>query len=339
MPVIDIHAHAMPMPVLEWLEDEGLADLSAVDRTAEAGVIRLDSRISGVAPGAPLPLARSQWDVSARLAEMDAQGVTHHAVSLPPFLFASTCDDADLVTEVVQRGNDALAEFVAQVPDRLIGLGTAPVGLHGVGEEAARVLDLGMAGVAIGSRGAGRELDDPVNEALWSLLAECQAMAFLHPSGVPDLHRLMDYYLPQLLGYPMETAITVTRLVMSGVRERHHFPLVLAHGGGCLPWVRGRLDLGWGRKEVARTTAVPPSSYIRDLYYDTAVFSDEVLADLVGDLGADRLVIGTDFPFELADREPLRTVGALALDAVEEQDVRWTTAARLLGLDDTRAER
>ena len=338
MPALDIHAHAMPMPVLEWLAGEGLADLTDVDLTASSGIVRLDPRISGVAAGTPLPLARSQWDVAARLREMDAQGVTHHAVSLPPFLYGSLCDDVDLVAEVVRRGNDALSDLVAQAPSRLVGLGTAPVGLPGVAEEAARCLDRGMPGVAMGTRGAGRDLDDEVNEPLWALLTERRALAFLHPSGVPDLHRLKDYYLPQLLGYPMETAIAVTRLVFAGVRQRHDFPLCLAHGGGCLPWVRGRLDLGWDRKDVAHTTPLPPSEYIRDLYFDTAVFSDEVLADLVRDLGADRIVMGTDFPFELADRDPLVTVAELGLPEHEAGAVRWDTAARLLGLAEEQEE-
>ncbi len=334
MPAIDIHAHAMPLLLLEWLASRGLADLEGVDRSSAKGVIRLDPRISGVAAGAPLPLARSQWDVATRLDEMDAQGVTHHAVSLPPFLMASTCADEDLVTEVVHRGNDSLAEYVAQSPDRLVGLGTAPVGLETAAQEASRVLDsLGMAGVAIGTRGAGRELDDPVNEGLWALLAERQAMAFLHPSGVPDLARITDYYLPQLLGYPMETAIAVTRLIVSGVRERHDFPLCLAHGGGCLPSLRGRLDLGWDRKDVARSTPMAPSTYIHGLFFDTAVFSDGVLADLVTTFGPGRVLVGTDFAFDLADRDPLASVAELGLDDDDSAQVRWRTAARLLRLN------
>jgi len=333
MPAIDIHTHAMPLPVLEWLASEGLADLEGVDRSATSGIVRLDSRISGVAPGTPLPLARSQWDVATRLDEMDSQGVTHHAVSLPPFLMGSTCTDEDLVGEVVRRGNDALAEYVAQAPHRLVGLGTAPVGLEEVAQEASRVLDLGMPGVAIGTRGAGRELDHPVNEDLWRLLAERQALAFLHPSGVPDLPRITDYYLPQLLGYPMETAIAVTRLTFAGVRESHDFPLCLAHGGGCLPSLRGRLDLGWERKDVACSTPRPPSAYIRGLYFDTAVFSDDVLADLIGAFGASQVVIGTDFPFELADRNPLESVAAIDVNDDDSAQVVWQTAARLLRLD------
>src|SRR5689334_19186642 len=255
-PALDVHAHAMPMPLLRWLEGRGLADLSAV----RDGVVRLDARVSGIGPGAPLPLAFSQHDVAARLTEMDAAAVSHHAVSLPPFLFASTADDGRFVAEVVRRGNDELAGYVAGAPDRLLALGSVPLGWPGAADEARRCLDeLGMAGVAIGSRGGARDLDDPVNDELWALLAERATFTFLHPSGVPDARRLADYYLPQLVGYPAETAIAVARLVFGGVLERHAVALCLAHGGGCVPALRGRMDMGWERKDVARSTPLPPS--------------------------------------------------------------------------------
>ena len=148
----------------------------------------------------------------------------------------------------------------------------------------------------------------------------------------PDIARSSDYYLPQLVGYPMETAVAVSRLIFSGLRERHPFALCLAHGGGCLPWLRGRLDLGWERKEVARTTPSPPSAYVRDLYVDTAVFSDEILSHLVADLGAGRVLLGTDFPFELADRDPLASIAASGVSAPDARAITWDTAAALLGL-------
>src|SRR5829696_965554 len=173
---VDVHSHAMPLPLLERLERRGLADLTGVDDE----VVRLDPAVSGVGPRAPLPLARSQYDVVVRLSEMDADG-----------------------------------------DGRLAGLGSVPLGWPGAATEAGRCLDdMGMAGVAIGSRGAGRELDDPVNDDLWALLAERRTFVFLHPSGVPDAHRQRDFWLPQLVGYPMETALAVARLVFGGVLER-----------------------------------------------------------------------------------------------------------------------
>jgi aminocarboxymuconate-semialdehyde decarboxylase len=327
---LDVHAHAMPMPLLTWLAGQGLAEVEA-----ERDIVRLAPQISGVGPGAPLPLARSQYDVQARLPEMDRAGVSHHAVSLPPFLFCSTSEDGDLVRAVIRRGNDDLAGYVGQSPDRLVALGSLPVGWPGAAEEARRCLDdLGMAGVAIGSRGGGADLDAPVNEELWEFLAERRGFAFLHPSGVPDAHRQRDFWLPQLVGYPMETALAASRLVFGGVLERHHLRICLAHGGGCLPSLRGRLDLGWRRKDVAHTTAMPPSDLIGRFYYDTAVFSTRLLRRLVEDFGSEHVLLGTDHPFELGDTEPVRNVHRLELDETRTRSILWNTAAGLLGMSD-----
>ena len=324
--VLDVHAHAMPMPLLRWLADRGLAELSG-------GIVRLDPAVSGVGAGTPLPLTVSQHDPAVRLAEMDAIAVSHHAVSLPPFLSASTAADSGLVAEIVRRGNDELAGYVAAAPGRLVALGSVPLGWPGAAAEALRCLDgLDMPGIAIGSRGGGRDLDDPVNDELWSVLAGRDVFVFLHPSAVPDGHRLRDFYLSQLLGYPLETAIAVARLIFGGVLERYPLRLCLAHGGGCLPAVRGRLDLGWRRKPVARTTGRPPSELADRLYYDTAVFSPVLLARLVEDVGADHVLLGTDQPFELADRAPVQTVRAAGLAEPATRAILWDTAAALLGV-------
>ncbi|MCO1655567.1 amidohydrolase family protein [Pseudonocardia humida] len=326
---LDVHAHAMPLPLLQRLADRGLADLGG----AAEGVVRLDPRVSGVGPRVPLPLARSQYDVDVRLCEMDDLGVDRHAVSLPPSLFCSTADDGGFARGIVAAGNDELATYVADAPDRLLGLGSVALGWPGAAEEADRALDeLGLAGIAIGSRGGGRDLDDPVNDELWALLAERGAFVFLHPSGVPDPHRQADFWLPQLVGYPMETALAVARLVFGRVLERHPLTLCLAHGGGCLPALRGRLDAGWDREDLARTTAVRPSELTDRLYYDTAVFSTTLLRRLVEDVGAEHVLLGTDHPFELGDRAPLETVAALGLDRAATRAIRWENAAGLLGL-------
>ena len=326
---IDVHTHAMPMPLLGWLAELGLADLSG----AAEETIRLDSRVSGVGDRVPLPLARSQHDVDTRLSEMDDMGISHHAVSMPPFLFCSTADDGELVKEVVARGNDELATYAAGGHGRLIPLGSVPMGWPGTAAEAKRCLDdLQMGGIAIGSRGAGSDLDDPVNEELWQLLAERRTFVFLHPSGVPDAHRQRDFYLAQLAGYPMETALAVARLAFGRVLERFELTLCLAHGGGCLPAIRGRLDMGWRNKKIARTTAEPPSVYASRLYYDTAVFSPVLLRRLAEDYGASHVLLGTDHPFELRDADPLSSVAAAELTPAEARAILWGNAAALLGL-------
>lgn len=326
--VVDVHAHAMPLTLLEWLADQELADLSRKDER----IVVIDPRVSGVGAGAPLPLPESMYDNTVRRAEMEQQGVTHQAISLPPFLMGSTCDDSELVGELVRRGNDALAELVAG-DDALIGLVGVPLGHPQAADEVHRGLDsLGLGGAAIGSRGAGRDLDDPVNAPVWSLLAEREVFTFLHPSATPEPPRMKDFWFPQLVGYPIETAIATARLAFSGVLEANRFPLCLAHGGGCLPALRGRLDMGWDRKPVAHTTELPPSAIFERLYYDTAVFDPVLLRRLVEDVGAEHVLVGTDYPFDLADRDPVGAVEAVGLSEQERDTVLGGSAARLLGI-------
>jgi len=328
MTVVDVHAHAMPWEVLTWLSDRGLADLTEVDRA----IVRIDPVVSGVGRGAPLPLAASMYRPEVRLREMVDAGVTHEVVTVPPFLLASASTDIELVSQLVSTGNDSLVAYCAHDPEHLLPFGAVPLGVPGVEVEARRCLDdLGMRGIALGSRGGGRELDDPVNEPLWELLHQRQVPAFLHPSGVPDAGRIADFWLPQLLGYPMETAIAVARLVFGGVIERRPFPLVLAHGGGCLPGLRGRLTMGWERKPVAHTTEAPPTALLQRLYYDTAVFEPVLLSRLVEDVGSDHVVLGTDHPFDLAERDPLGFVARAGLAGDALADVLSATAVRLLG--------
>ncbi|WP_432559431.1 amidohydrolase family protein [Granulicoccus sp. GXG6511] len=330
-PVVDVHAHAMPMPLLEWLASEGLADLSRVEADK---VVILDTRVSGVGAGAPLPLARSMYDADLRLSDMDDQGVTHQAISLPPFLMGSTCDDEDLVVELVRRGNDALAEYVAG-SERLLGLVGVPLGFAEGEREVRRGLDqLGMPGAAIGSQGAGRDLDDDANTPVWRLLSERSVFTFLHPSGVPAPARMKDFWFPQLLGYPMETAIATARMIFSGRMEAHPFPLCLAHGGGCVPSVRPRLQMGWERKDVARTTKRPPRDLFNELYFDTAVFDPTALQRLIEDVGADHVLVGTDYPFDLADRDPAGSVAEVSLGGGAREAILGRTAAKLLGIRD-----
>jgi len=328
-PALDVHSHAMPLPLLTRLAERGLADISGVDK----GIVRLDTRVSGVGPNAPLPLAKSQYDVPTRLAEMDKGNVQVHAVSLAPFLFCTSADDEALTKGIVAEGNDELAGYVAGAPDRLVGLGYVPLGWPGVADEARRVLDdLGLAGIAIGSQGGGKDLDDPVNDDLWALLSERGTFVFMHPSGMPAGARLKDFWMPQLVGYPMETAIAVARLTFGGVLEKTPLNLCLAHGGGCVPSLRGRMDMGWNRKDVAHTTKVPPTEFTDKLYYDTAVFNSTMLKRIVEDVGADHVMLGTDHPFELGDFTPRQTVADLELDPTSTNAILWDNAAKLLGL-------
>nr|WP_239022335.1 amidohydrolase family protein [Raineyella fluvialis] len=167
---------------------------------------------------------------------------------------------------------------------------------------------------------------------LVGLLSGRRTFVFLHPSGVPDPTRMGDFWFPQLLGYPMETAIAAARLAFGGVLERTPLVLCLAHGGGCLGDLRSRLDMGWERKPVAHTTSVPPSQLFDQLYYDTAVFEPAALRHLVATVGAEHVLLGTDHPFDLAEKDPVGFVRSAGLGAEETEAIlgprqgRWSRA-------------
>ena len=218
--VFDIHSHAMPLPLLERLAGAGPRRRQPPCRQ---GIVRLDPRVSGVGPGAPLPLAKSQYDVGVRLTEMDEVGARrstrcrcHRSCSAPrPTTKPSPPDRPE--------GNDELAQYVAQAPDRCSGWVMCRWAGQVCRRGQAGLDDSDMAGIAIGSQGGGKDLDDPVNDDLWALLAERGTFAFMHPSGMPAGARLKDFWMPQFVGYPMETAIAVARLTFGRVLERFPF--------------------------------------------------------------------------------------------------------------------
>lgn len=324
---VDVHTHAVPRSLLVWLAQRGLADLSGEQR----GSVFIDPRVSNARAGTHLPFPAEAHQVPARLAQMDRMGVAAQVVSLAPYLTCARSDDPVLVREVIRRGNDALADFISVAPGRLLGLGSVPLGQFDAAEEARRCLeDLGMGGIAVGSQGAGRDLDDPVNDELFALLAGRAAFTSLHPSGVPDAYRMRDFDLPKMVGYPMEVALAVSRLLFGGVLERHRLVLCVANGGGCLPALRGRLDAGWSRFDAARTTSRPPSELLDRLYYDTATFSAAALRQLVAEVGADHVLLGSDAPLEPFDADPVQTLNELGLDPGSAARVRAATAVSLL---------
>ena len=331
-PAIDVHAHVMPLGILEHLQWQGRADLSELSQ----GRLRIDQEISGVAAGNVIPFVPEHTDPTARRVAREQAGVTAEAVSVPPFLFASESRDLDLVIDLARACNDALHEYVAAAGPEVHPLYFVPVGHPEAVTEARRcVEELGGAGVTIGTYGMGVELDAPVNEELWTYLAERSVFTSLHPSRASGAERLRDYHLLQLFGYPVETALAASRLIFSEVLDRHDLTICLAHGGGCLLGLGPRLDLGWQRKAVSRTSEHPPRGYLERFCYDTAVFDRRALAELVHQVGVGRVLLGTDYPFDLADTDPLESIRALELAPEDTAAIAGGNATRLLALTST----
>jgi aminocarboxymuconate-semialdehyde decarboxylase len=231
--------------------------------------------------------------------------------------------------------NDGIAEMVRSAPARLVAMATLPLQDAAASvAEMDRVHALGFRSVEIGTHVAGRPLDAPALEPVWAR-AEALGMAvFVHPYAPLGRDRLGAYFLRNLLGNPFETAVAMSRLVFGGVLERYpRLRVCLAHGGGAVPSVIGRLERGFTVEGACRARgAQPPTTYLRRVWYDTITHDRPALEFLVARVGASQVVLGSDYPFSIGDPDPVATVEALRIERAAKDAILGGNAAALLGL-------
>ena len=329
-PTVDVHAHVL-IPEVEAL----VADLPGL---AEARA--LDARRNGPAAQAVSgPMVRERLprltDVRLRLAAMDAQGVDVQLVSPSPSHYHYWADE-ETAEKLYRLAGEATAAHCAQAPDRLRGLGLAPLQHPEQAVQALEhALDQGLLGVEISSHAPGRELSDPAYEPFWKRAEETGAILFLHPFGCTLDERLDRWYLSNTVGQPTENAVALSHLIFSGVLDRHpELKLIAAHGGGYLPTHIGRSDHAWSaRSDAGAGCAHLPSSYLKRLYFDSLVHDPQVLRALIGAVGADRVLLGSDFPFDMGTEDPVGALRAAGLSDPDFHAVRGGNAAALLRKD------
>jgi len=286
----------------------------------------------------------NQWPnmvvTEGRLREMDAMGIDVEALSINPFWYR---EDRDRATEIVRIQNDSLAEVCAQHPDRLVAFASVALQFPDLAVQQLEhaVKKLGLRGAAVGASVAGSEFSDPKFHPFWAKCQELDVLIFLHPQSTPDLKKRLsgNGWLSNVIGNPLDTTIALSHLIMEGTLDR--FPglkICAAHGGGYLPSYRHRLDHGCRIKPSQCNPAIKlkkkPSEYVRDLYVDSLVFTPEALRYLAGEIGADRICIGTDHPIPW-NENPVDHI--LATDLTDEQKIAILggTAAKLLKLRDS----
>lgn len=326
--IIDTHCHYIPRHGIEaaregrCIDDIALDTNDGVERLVHP---RLDMRY---------PLMAEFYDPTAKLRHMDQLGIDVSVYSIVP-LWLMHWTGAEEAIEFCRLANDDLAELVS-ASDRLVGLATVPLQAP---EDAARelgraVTELGFKGVQIGTTVGGVPLDDVRFAPFFEAAEALDVPVMIHPAYAGRSSPFTDFYLKNLIGNPLATAIAATRMILSGFLDRHpQLKPLLVHAGGFMPYQLGRLDHGHRvRAETRECISQPPSSYLRRFHFDTITHAAAPLRFLADYAGVDRIVLGTDIPFDMADVSFNDIVPATGLGADEIAAIQSGNAARLFRL-------
>lgn len=324
---IDAHAHILQDETIKLIQKEtpavGLKLTPIDDESAEIQVADKSFR----------PFPRGAWDLERRLKDMDAWGYDMQVVTVCPQTFLYN-QEAALTLAVCQIQNDQIAALCAAMPERFMGLGTLPMQApEKAAEELRRLMAKpGMHGVQIGSQVNGRQLDDPSLEPLWAAAAELKAFIMVHPMNAVGVPGVEKYYLKNLIGNPLDTTIAVASLVFGGVVERHpQIKFLMVHGGGFAPYQAGRFVHGWKvRSEPKVTLKGNPQESLDRLLYDTILHDPRPLEFLVGLVGASRVLLGTDYPFDMGQYD-LGIIRGLDIPDADKATILGGAAVRLVG--------
>jgi aminocarboxymuconate-semialdehyde decarboxylase len=275
-------------------------------------------------------------DHAVRLADMDAAGIDMQVVMCaPPQCYSTVAPE--IAVKAASMVNDGIAAFVAKRPDRFVALGSVPMQAPDAAvAELERCLGkLGFKGVQIITNIDGKELSDPSFEPFWAAAERLGAVVLLHPIGFTEGKRLERFYFNNVIGNPFDTTMALHYLIFDGVLERHpKLKIIAVHGGGYLASYSGRIDHAWGARTDSRASLpLPPTTYLKRIYFDTIVFTPLQLEALIKTFGVGQLLMGTDYPYDMADSDPIGHVRSLeGLDESVVEALAGGNAKTLFGL-------
>ena len=304
MPVTDIHTHFFSESWPDLAARFGTPDWPQIKHTEPGkAAIMIGNRVFR-------QITSACWDANVRLEQMDRDGVDHQIISATPVLFAYNREPQHAL-DCARLFNDAALELCARGKGRLRALCQVPLqDIDASCAELTRCMRAGHLGVQIGNHVGDKNLDDPGILTFLHHCADQGAAVLVHPWDMMAAQRMPKYMMPWTVGMPAETQLSLVTLIVSGAFDRlpASLRICFAHGGGSFAFLLGRLQNAWQHQELARGAAqFPPNHYLRRFYVDSAVFDERALQFLIEIMGADRVLLGSDYPFPLGEER----VGAL----------------------------
>lgn len=278
-------------------------------------------------------------DPEERLGDMDRQGIDMQVLAVPPTEYFYWLEKEE-ARRATRMQHERLAEIVATHPDRFTAVANLPMNHPDLAVEVMREARevFGFHGFEMSADVVGQDLDHPRFDRVWEAAVELHMTAIMHPQGFTHGQRFTDYYLVNVMCMPLASALATTRMILGGVWSRHpELTMVVVHGGGYLPYYFARTDHAFRvRPELRRHIDRPPSEYLTKLYFDTNVFDPDMVSYLVRRFGAEHVLLGTDYPFDMGTTDPLGFLARVDLDESHRELVLGGNAERLLQIPPSR---
>lgn len=325
---IDVHWHHVPAAFVD-------AILSG--RCPLVGAIDYDDGIPAVTfrHGFRLRLTDRLTQVEPALAALDEAGLDIATPSIAPPIRQYEAP-AEIGVEICRAMNDAAVEVMERSGRRLRPLANVPMqDPQEAANELRRAIEtLGLAGVAIGSNVEGVNIGIRRFDPFWQAVAELDAFVFIHPETVLGIDRLRHHEMENLVGFPVDTAVAVASLIFDGVFERFGpLKVCLAHGGGAFPYLVSRWQHGYEARLAKKGETASPYSYLDSIYCDSLTHGAKQLRFLGDVIGSDHIMLGSDYPFDMGDPQPVETTRTAIQNPAAVDAITGRTAARLLGFD------